>query len=85
MKNWNDLLEFSLRENGEEMKDIVACTLSNDKLHESFNNGFGAIEGRPFTAWTKHWVYFPACYDGSEWVASVPRNPVSYATSHIGG
>jgi hypothetical protein len=28
---------------------------------------------------------FPATYEGSEWVGSVPRNPNGKATKHIGG
>jgi hypothetical protein len=30
-------------------------------------------------------VYFPACYDGAEWVGSVSRNPDGKATRHQGG
>ena len=50
-----------------------------------FDNGFGAPEGQPFTAWGKRYVYFPAVYDGSEWIESVPRNPELTVTNHIGG
>ena len=35
--------------------------------------------------WTAARVYFPACYDGSEWCESVPRNPCDEATTHVGG
>ena len=54
-------------------------------LDKVFDSGYGGSEGEPFTLWTKDRVYFPAVYDGSEWVASVPRNPCDIATVHIGG
>lgn len=31
------------------------------------------------------YVYFPLCYDGSEWVGSVSRNPNGVSTMHLGG
>ena len=41
----------------------------------------------PFTLWTKKHVYFPAMYDGSVWVTSVPRNPPDppFAKNFVGG
>lgn len=50
-----------------------------------FDDGFGAENGDHFTVWTKDRVYFPACYDGAEWCASVPRHPDGTATKHVGG
>jgi len=41
--------------------------------------------GPAFTAWGVKRVYFPAHYDGLQWVASVPRNPCLEVTHHIGG
>lgn len=52
-------------------------------LNFDFDDGFGGEEGVSFTAWTKSRVYFPACYDGSEWIASVPRKICKEATEHI--
>lgn len=54
-------------------------------LDYNFDDGFGGTEGMPFTAWTEQRVYFPACYDGAEWIESVPRSPCDEATKHIGG
>lgn len=54
-------------------------------LDHQFHDGYGGEEGLPFTLWTKERVYFPVVYDGSEWVASVPRNPNGEATEHVGG
>lgn len=50
-----------------------------------FHCGYGHSEGPRFTAWTVNRVYFPVVYDGSEWVASVPRNPCDEVTEHVGG
>lgn len=54
-------------------------------LDVQFDNGYGLIDGPNFTAWSERRVYFPVDYDGSEWVASVPRNPAEVATKHVGG
>lgn len=64
---------------------VVHCTLSAEQLFERFDDGFGSVEGRPFTAWTETRVYFPTDYDGAENVASAPRNPCDEVTDHIGG
>lgn len=71
---WKKLLQFALEGNGETMHDIISNTMTE-----------AGSEGIPFTIWTKGHVYFPAVYDGSEWVASVPRNPNNEPTQHIGG
>lgn len=55
-------------------------------LEMPFDKGFGSTNGMPFTMWTAERVYFPACYDGAEWVDSVQRNPVNpHAKEHVGG
>ena len=54
-------------------------------LNYDFDSGYGGSNGSFFTAWTKDVVYFPAVYDGAEWIASVPRNPCNNATKHVGG
>jgi hypothetical protein len=64
---------------------IISCTLSEAELDIKFDPGFGGTDGTPFTAWSESYVYFPVCYDGSEWCERVPRNPGSDATSHVGG
>jgi hypothetical protein len=50
-----------------------------------FDSSFGGTNGPRFTAWGLKRVYFPAQYDGSEWVDSVPRNPCEQVTDHVGG
>jgi len=65
--------------------DNLVCTLTDEELDIEFNNGFGVEEGKPFTAWSENFVYFPVRYDGSEWIAWVSRNPDNKPTAHIGG
>ena len=64
---------------------IIACTLTDDEMNAEFDGGYGGNEGKPFTAWSDKYVYFPICYDGSEWVGRAPRNPCDEATEHQGG
>ena len=83
--NWRQDLTEAMNHNGETWQDVEACTLSESQLDVTFDHGYGGENGSPFTLWTKHRVYFPACYDGSEWVASVARNPNGEPTNHVGG
>ena len=75
----------ALTDAGFDWGDLQGCTLSDEDLDVEFYDGFGASDGKPFTAWTSDRVYFPVVYDGSEWVGSVPRNPCDEATPHVGG
>ena len=84
MTTWRKLIAEAMR-NAEDPGPLVACTLTEEQLDAEFSSGFGAAEGKPFTAWTEKRVYFPAVYDGSEWAASAPRNPCDEATEHVGG
>lgn len=85
MTNWKERITATLTDCGETWKDVESCTLTDDEMAESFNSGFGGTEGLPFTVWTVKRVYFPICYDGSEWVGSVARNPDGKPTEHQGG
>jgi|ETNvirnome_2_130_1030620.scaffolds.fasta_scaffold00320_28 hypothetical protein len=61
----------------EEAKEIVDY---------DFDSGFGGTESHPIMAWTQTRVIFSVCYDGSEWLASAPRNPTDGITpQHYGG
>lgn len=60
-------------------------TLTDADLDREFDPGYGGPEGCAFTLWTLDRVYFPATYDGAEWVDSVRRHPCGEATDHIGG
>lgn len=83
--SWKELITDEMSEHGESWSDIVSITLSNDEVEEEFDRGYGGTNGRPFTAWTANRVYFPICYDGSEWCGSVSRNPNGKPTDHQGG
>ena len=82
--SWNRLLKLEMEMRGENFDERV-CTLDEDAMNTEFYDGFGHIQGQPFTAWGKDWVYFPICYDGSEWVGSAPRNPCDISLEHQGG
>jgi hypothetical protein len=82
---WRKLLTNALHEYKEIYANIEASTLTRGQLDHEFDDGYGGSEGVPFTVWTKQRVYFPAVYDGSEWVASVSRHPDGQPTKHIGG
>ena len=82
---WNTLLSEALQKNDESWGDVESSTLSEGEMLTEFDCDYGGVNGCPFTVWTKNYVYFPACYDGAEWVACVPRNPNGKPTDHIGG
>jgi hypothetical protein len=73
----------------EENKDLdinnYVCTLTEEELDIEFDDSYGMTNGLPFTLWTTWWVYFPLCYDGSEFCGSVSRNPTKIPTRHQGG
>lgn len=85
MSTWKALITEELKLQGEGWDDIVSITLTEDELNKEFDDSYGIAEGKPFTAWTARRVYFPVCYDGSEWVESVSRDPDGQPTNHCGG
>jgi len=56
---------------------LVHCTISDEELDREFNDGFGAPEGTPFTAWSQDHVYRSGEYDGHDYIVGLPRNPPS--------
>jgi len=82
---WRKEITLALKANNEKWGDIIVCTLTTDQCDEEFDGGFGCVEGKAFTVWTARNVYFPICYDGSEWAGSAPRNPSDKETQHQGG
>lgn len=82
--SWRRDITSALGLNGETWDDVVGCTLDDAGLDREFYGGYGLIEGAPFTLWTKRRVYFPASYDGLEWVSSVSRKPDGKPTHHVG-
>jgi hypothetical protein len=85
MTNWKKLIQLEMNSFDETFDDVVSSTLTKEELLENFDDGYGGSEGVSFTLWTTNRVYFPAVYDGAEWVESVSRNPDGKPTPHIGG
>lgn len=85
MTSWRKLIIEAMERYNESWQDVVSHTFRDDSLIREFDDGFGGTEGVPFTVWTRNRVYFPVCYDGSEWVESVSRNPDGNPTYHLGG
>ncbi|NTF17066.1 hypothetical protein G6L37_01310 [Agrobacterium rubi] len=83
--SWKEMIAEALEKNGESWRDIVAITLSDCDLVQTFEVGFDGPSGRPFSAWTQRRVYFPLVYDGLEWCGSAPRNPDGIPLTHQGG
>ena len=86
MACWRDMIEDEMKNHDDSLSAWVVKVIPADlDLDRQFDAGWGGAEGKPFTLWTADRVYFPACYDGSEWVESVPRHPSDEVTDHIGG
>lgn len=85
MTTWREMITSEMEASGETWADVVRSTLDDAGLDRRFDCGLGGVRGAPFTLWTKARVYFPAQYDGAEWVASVPREPCDEVSHHVGG
>ena len=84
MNTWRKEFKEALEQTGDSFDDLVS-TMSDEDWDREFDAGYGSVQGCDFTAWSKDWVYFPICYDGSEWVGFAPRNPCDRAMGHQGG
>lgn len=84
MTSWTNDLKEAFKTTGDDYSKMIT-TLSDEELNVRFDDGFGGTEGPPFTAWGEKYVYFPVCYDGSEWVGWAPRNPCDEKCDHFGG
>lgn len=82
---WRELLIEKMKENKDKIENIVSIAPENLDLDKPFYSGFGREEGEPFCVWTKKYVYFPLCYDGSEWVGCASRSPNGKPLGHQGG
>ena len=96
MDTWRQLISEEMDENGDSWDNVVGKALGRNpeaewkepsevSLDASFDDGYGCTQGCRFTLWTHHYVYFPVCYDGAEWVGSVSRDPNGVAKAHVGG
>lgn len=84
MATWREMLEEETTRRKEDFESLV-FSIGDGELDREFDDGYGEVEGAPFTAWGPKFVYFPVCYDGSESVGSVPRNPCDEKIEHSGG
>lgn len=85
MSSWKEMLAKEMQKNGESLDELIRITISEEEMDRELDNGRGSEDGEPFTAWGPNFVYFPVCYDGEEWVGSVPRDPCDISTLHQGG
>ena len=99
MTTWREMITEHMAKHGDSLADVVSmCAETNNWKDENrkpykddswldldFDAGYGGEEGARFTIWTTDRIYFPACYDGSEWCTSVARNPNGKPTGHVGG
>lgn len=85
IKSWKEMLDEAFADNGESWADVESNTMTLEEMEKVFDTDYGGTEGCEFTVWTKKSVYFPACYDGSEWIGRVSRHPDGKPTPHIGG
>ena len=81
LATWRVMLANAVADDG----PVIAVAPSESVLDVEFDSGYGETEGAPMLAWTATHVYFPVCYDGSEWVDSAPRNPTVDGQEHVGG
>ena len=93
MRTWRQLIEYAMQGDqwdkgtGDKIEDILVIDPPDLDLDLKFDAGYGGTCGHSFYAWTEKFVYFPVCYDGSEWVGFVPRGPVTteIEPQHWGG
>lgn len=85
MTTWRKALGIAFADSKDSWENVEAMTLTEEQLDRPFDDGYGGSDGDPFTLWTKDHVFFPAVYDGAEWVAYVSRHPDGMPTGHIGG
>jgi hypothetical protein len=83
MTTWRQELETAME--GHDPGPVVAVAPNEDVLDVHFNGGYGSAKGPDVLIWTERNVYFPAVYDGAEWLGSAPRNPQAEGQSHEGG
>ena len=82
---WRKKLTELLARDGKTWSDLIGCTLTDEQADAELIPYYDRVQGASFTAWTENRVYFPVCYDGAEWIGSVPRHPCNEKTEHMGG
>ena len=82
---WRKEIVLEMERVGDSWANVIGIAPDDSVLDVVFDGGYRGPEGKPFTVWTMHNVYFPLCYDGAESCGSVPRNPTRVPTEHQGG
>ena len=86
---WRTLILEAMKDNEDAWENVEHTQVGDVDatwLDKPFHDGYGGTNGASFLVYTHDWIYFAGCYDGSEWVDSIPRNPnPSYIPEHIGG
>ena len=91
MSTWKIKINDYAEQWGESCEDITFIWGKlDDELNPltiEFDDDFGGTEGIPFRGYSETRIYFPICYDGSEWVGSVPVSVYSTDEKprHFGG
>ena len=92
MRSWRQMITIEMNEHGDSWLNVESIAIDADdgrtvdeELDRVFYAGHGGEEGAYFTVWTNARVYFPVCYDGAEWPASVARHPDGKPAEHVGG
>jgi hypothetical protein len=81
---WRELLTEAIKDH-DDPGPVIAYAPNEEAFDVEFDSGYGGSEGPNMLAWTPTRVYFPAVYDGAEWVSSAPRNPQAEGQRHVGG
>jgi hypothetical protein len=85
MTTWGAELAHEMQGNNDP-GPIVAYLPDKETFDVTFDDGYGLHEGPLVLAFTDTRVYFPAVYDGMEWMGSAPRNPEgAQLQEHVGG
>lgn len=79
--NWWDMLRQAMLADGETFPPLH-CTLPESEMRSVFSNGTYDIEGEPFTAWGREWVYFPLEREGCIKIGHAPRHPCDISLGH---
>lgn len=84
LTSWRKLIAIEMNKYGDSLDGAVMVPDASFLDREFISNSYCGIYGDPFTVWTASRVYFPLCYDGTEWCGSVSRHPDGKATEHMG-
>jgi hypothetical protein len=81
---WRKKIQEEMNINGDSFDNLIG-SIFDDDIDDEFEDGYGGTQGCEFQLWTTNYVYFPICYDGSEWVGSANRHVVNASLAHQGG